>query len=82
MEQPGTTDPLDVVIAWEAVEELLAPIPEGATKDVLRLVAAGLSAEEIADRLRLPVEEVAALAARGRVRILTAALPPGGDHPS
>lgn len=67
-------DPADVVIAWEAVEELLAVVPEGATKQVLRLVAAGLAPDEIARRLRLPVAEVDALAARGRVRVLTAAL--------
>lgn len=70
----STDDPAEVVIAWEAVEDLLAPVPEGASKDVLRLVAAGLSAEEIADRLDVPVTEVGPLAARGRVRVLTAAL--------
>jgi DNA-directed RNA polymerase specialized sigma24 family protein len=70
----AASDPLDVVVAWEAVEELLASVPEGATKDVLRLVAGGLEADEIAVRLGLPVGEVAALAARGRMRVLTAAL--------
>jgi DNA-directed RNA polymerase specialized sigma24 family protein len=67
-------DPAEVVVAWEAVEELLAPVPEGPIKAVLRLVAAGLDAEAIAERLGLPADEVAALAARGRVRVLTAAL--------
>jgi DNA-directed RNA polymerase specialized sigma24 family protein len=69
-------DPAEVLVAWEAVEELLACVPEGTTKDVLRLVAAGLPVEEIAHRLRLEVSEVAALAARGRVRVLTSALRP------
>jgi DNA-directed RNA polymerase specialized sigma24 family protein len=67
-------DPAEVVVAWETVEELLAPVPEGRAKDVLRLVAAGLPAEEIAHRLHLDVGEVTALAARGRVRVLTAEL--------
>lgn len=67
-------DPAEIVVAWEAVEELLGAVPESATKDVLRLVAAGLSADEIAERLALPVADVDALAARGRIRILTAAV--------
>ena len=68
-------DPADLVIAWEAVEELLAVIPDdSSTKDVLRMVAAGLSAETIAERLDLTIADVEALAARGRVRVLTAAV--------
>lgn len=65
-------DPADVVVAWEAVEELLDAVPESASKDILRMLAAGWSQAEIAERLDLPVDEVAALAARGRVRVLTA----------
>jgi DNA-directed RNA polymerase specialized sigma24 family protein len=71
----GTSDPAEVLVAWEAVEELLAVVPEGTPKDILRMVAAGMPAERIAERLHLDVDEVAALAARGRVRVLTAALP-------
>lgn len=67
-------DPAETVLAWEAVEELLTAVPEGAQKDILRMVAAGLRAEEIAERLGLAVPEVEALAARGRVRVLTAAV--------
>jgi DNA-directed RNA polymerase specialized sigma24 family protein len=68
-------DPADLVIAWEAVEELLAVIPDdSSTKNVLRMVAAGLSAEVIAERLDLTIADVEALAARGRVRVLTAAV--------
>jgi DNA-directed RNA polymerase specialized sigma24 family protein len=74
MQDLRAEDPAELVIAWEAVEELLAPVPESPTKDVLRLVAAGLVADEIGERLGLAVDDVAALAARGRVRILTAAL--------
>lgn len=74
MRDPSAEDPADLVIAWEAVEELLAVIPEdSSTKDVLRMVAAGLSAEVIAERLDLTVADVEALAARGRIRVLTAA---------
>lgn len=67
-------DPADVVAAWEAVEELLRAVPDGVGKDVLRLVAAGVPVDEIAEELALPPEEVTALAARARVRVLTAAL--------
>jgi DNA-directed RNA polymerase specialized sigma24 family protein len=74
MQDLRAEDPAELVIAWEAVEELLAPVPESPSKDVLRLVAAGLAADEIGERLGLAVDDVAALAARGRVRILTAAL--------
>jgi DNA-directed RNA polymerase specialized sigma24 family protein len=72
---PRAEDPADVVVAWEAVEELLAAVPEGSSKDVLRLVAAGLSEDEIAVRLWLAPDDIDALAARGRMRVLTAALP-------
>jgi DNA-directed RNA polymerase specialized sigma24 family protein len=74
MRHHGTEDPAEVVIAWEAVEDLLAAVPEGSAKDVLRLVAAGLPTAEIAKRLGLAVAEVEALAARGRIRVLTAAV--------
>jgi DNA-directed RNA polymerase specialized sigma24 family protein len=67
-------DPADTVIAWEAVEELLAAIPESPAKDVLRMVAAGLPGDEIAERLGLAAADVEALAARGRIRVLTAAV--------
>lgn len=74
MDEQRASDPADIVVAWEAVEELLAPVPEGPAKDVLRLVAAGLPIAEIAARLRLVETEVTALVARGRIRVLTAAL--------
>jgi DNA-directed RNA polymerase specialized sigma24 family protein len=67
-------DPAELVVAWEAVEELLAVVPDGAAKDVLRMVAAGLPAREIAARLGLAPAEVETLAARGRIRVLTAAI--------
>jgi DNA-directed RNA polymerase specialized sigma24 family protein len=67
-------DPAEIVLAWEAVEELLASIPESSAKDVLRMVAAGLPLDEIAERLGLAVADVEVLAARGRIRILTAAI--------
>ena len=65
-------DPAELVVAWEAVEELLVVVPEGLGKDVLRMVAGGLSVEQISDRLGLPEDEVAVLAARARIRVLTA----------
>lgn len=71
-----STDPAEVVIGWEAIEELLAVVPEGNEKDALRLTAAGLTVCEIAARLRVRPTEVDALVARGRIRVLTAALPP------
>jgi DNA-directed RNA polymerase specialized sigma24 family protein len=71
-------DPAEVVVAWEAVEEILSTVPEGEAKDVLRLVAAGLGPEDIAERLRLAPGEVEVLTARGRIRVLTAALAGGG----
>lgn len=74
-------DPAVTVLAWEAVEELLAAVPDGPPKDVLRMVAAGLGADEIAQRLRLPVADVEALAARGRIRVLTAAVADGRSRP-
>ena len=66
-------DPADVVVAWEAVEDLLAVVPEGTGKDVLRMTAAGMSVTEIAGRLGVPTEEVRVHAARARIRVLTAA---------
>lgn len=74
----GAMDPADVVCAWEAVEELLEAVPEGSAKDTLRLVAAGLRTEEIAERLGIERDEVEVLAARGRIRVLTAAA--AGHH--
>ncbi len=53
-----------MVVAWEAVEELLAVVPEGPTKEVLRMLAAGFSAAEIGDRLQLCEDDVHALAAQ------------------
>lgn len=76
MHEAGAQDPAELVVAWEAVEELLAAVPEGTPKDVLRLVAAGLRAEEIAERLGIETEDVDVLAARGRIRVLTAAVSP------
>lgn len=74
MHDARTEDPADTVIAWEAVEELLAAIPEGPAKAVLRMVAAGIPREEIADRLGMTAPDVDVLAARGRIRVLTAAV--------
>ncbi|HVL97962.1 MAG TPA: hypothetical protein VM324_01545 [Egibacteraceae bacterium] len=82
MHHPRTEDPADLVVAWEAVEELLAVVPESSSKDVLRLVAAGLPPAEIAERLGLAVNDVDVLAARGRIRVLTAALSTGRTSPS
>ena len=70
-------DPAEVVVAWEAVEELLAVVPESAAKTVLRMLAAGLSAGEIAERLDIPADEVDVLTARGRIRVLSAAIARG-----
>lgn len=81
MHELRAEDPADTVVAWEAVEELLRAVPEGPGKVVLRMVAAGLSIDEIADRLLLPGDEVRALAARARIRVLTAAVDGGGTHP-
>jgi DNA-directed RNA polymerase specialized sigma24 family protein len=74
MRDLSAEDPAEMVVAWEAVEELLAVVPAGPGKDVLRMMAAGLPHEEIAERLDLPVGEVEVLAARGRIRVLTAAV--------
>ena len=60
------------VLAWEAVEELLQGVPECRAKDVLRMVAAGIRREEIADRLRLTVDDIDTLVERGRALVLTA----------
>lgn len=67
-------DPAETFLAWEAVEDLLAVVPDGPAKQVLRMIAAGWSPHEMAEGLGLPVAEVEALAARGRMRVLTAAL--------
>ena len=78
MSYPSSADPAELIASWETVEELLVAVPEGPAKDVLRMVAGGFSAGEIAYELRLPVDEVVALAARGRMRVLTAALAADG----
>jgi DNA-directed RNA polymerase specialized sigma24 family protein len=75
MRYPGIEDPADLVVAWEAVEDLLAAVPESTAKDVLRMVAAGMSPTEIAEHLGMAVEDVEVHAARARIRVLTAALP-------
>lgn len=83
MRDLGAEDPADLVVAWEAVEDLLSAVPEGTAKDVLRMVAAGLSAADIAERLDLTVDDVVVQAARARIRVLTAALrtdDDAGDH--
>jgi DNA-directed RNA polymerase specialized sigma24 family protein len=67
-------DPADLVVAWEAIEELLKAVPEGDAKDVLRMVAAGIPTAEIAERLQIDIADVDALVARGRIRVLTAAV--------
>lgn len=69
-----SADPADLMVEWEAVEELLAVVPEGAAKDVLRMMAAGMPDADIAERLGIPVDDVRVLAARARIRLLTAAL--------
>jgi len=74
-------DPAEVILAWEAVEEMLAVIPESPAKNVLRLMAAGLSADEIAERLGLTVADVEVLVARGRIRVLTAAAAHAATRP-
>jgi len=74
MHEQRAEDPADVIVAWEAVEEMLAAVPEGSAKDVLRMVAAGLRADEIAERIGVDVPDVEALVARGRIRVLTAAV--------
>ena len=74
MHEQRADDPADVIVAWEAVEEMLAAVPEGSAKDVLRMVAAGLRADEIAERIGVDVPDVEALVARGRIRVLTAAV--------
>jgi DNA-directed RNA polymerase specialized sigma24 family protein len=74
MHEQRAEDPADVIVAWEAVEEMLAVVPEGSAKDVLRMVAAGWRADEIAERIGVDVADVEALVARGRIRVLTAAV--------
>ena len=74
MQDPRIADPADVIIAWEAIEELLTAVPDGPSKDVLRMVAAGLDSEEIAARMQLALDDVDTLVARARIRILTAAV--------
>ena len=79
MQDLRAVHPADLVVAWEAVEELLAAVPEGEAKDVPRMVAAGMPAGEIAQRLHLAVADVDALVARGRIRVLTAAVARSSD---
>ena len=76
MRDARAEDPADLIIAWEAVDELLQAVPDVPTRTVLRLVAAGLRTDEIARRLQLPAEQVQTLVARGRIRLLTAASSP------
>ena len=78
MQERNAVDPAEVVVSWEAVEELLAAVPEGEVKDVLRMVAAGVPTDDIAQRLGLDADEVTALVARGRMRVLTAAVSDDG----
>ncbi|HUH06168.1 MAG TPA: hypothetical protein VML96_00035 [Egibacteraceae bacterium] len=73
MRDGRAVDPAEVVLAWEAVEELLAAVPEGPAKQILRLVAAGWPEDEIAARMQMAAADVAVLAARARIRVLTAA---------
>ena len=81
MHELRAEDPADTVVAWEAVEDLLRAVPEGPGKDALRMVAAGLSLDDIADHLAMPVDEVRAVAARARMRVLTAAVSAGCGAP-
>jgi DNA-directed RNA polymerase specialized sigma24 family protein len=74
-------DPADLVVAWEAVEDLLAVVPEGTGRDVLRMTAAGWSVDEIAYRLGLSTEDVRVHTARARIRVLTAAVADGDGPP-
>lgn len=67
-------------VAWEAVEELLAAVPESLGKDALRMIAAGVPADEIADRMGLTVADLDVLTARARVRLLTAAIADRGEE--
>lgn len=71
---PAADDPALTVVAWEAVEELLAVVPEGPSKTACRLLAAGCPLEEIAVRMGCDVDSAAAHVARARVRVLTAAI--------
>ena len=80
MQNLRAQDPADLLVAWEAVEDLLTVIPEGTGKDVLRMVAAGFSTADIGEALHLCTDDVEALAARGRMRMLTAAIN-GGQSP-
>lgn len=73
-------DPADAVVAWEAVEELLAAVPDSPAKDALRMVAAGVPREEIADRLAMAADQVDVLVARARIRVLTAAVNAPGEE--
>lgn len=70
MRDLAAEDPADVIVAWEAVEDLLAEVPECRAKSALRMVAAGLRVEEIADRFALGVDEVEVLLARARVLVV------------
>lgn len=80
MGDPRIQDPADVLVAWEAVEDLLAAVPESLGKDALRMIAAGVPADEIADRMGLTVADLDVLTARARVRLLTAAIADRGEE--
>ena len=62
-------------------EELLSVVPEGRTKMILRMLAAGISVEEIADAVGLSPEEIDVLVARARIRVLTASIRDRGAPP-
>lgn len=74
MFEGNTADPADTIVAWEAVEELLSPVPEGPSKEALRMIAAGFKVSEIAAHLHLTGEDVEVLVARARIRVLTDAV--------
>jgi hypothetical protein len=46
------------------------------------MAAAGLPSDEITERLGLALADVAVLAVRGRIRVLTAAIVSGQDTPN
>lgn len=75
MHDRRTADPADLMVEWEAVEELLTVVPESTAKEVLRMMAAGMTAADIAERLSIAIDDVEVHAARARIRLLTAALP-------
>lgn len=81
MTEPASdrTDPAEVLVEWEDAEAVIAVVPEGPTKEALRLLASGCNDAEIAHRLGVSRDDAVALVARGRMRVLTAAL--AATHP-